>query len=68
MPDITICVNKICPLRKQCYRYLVMPGRYQSYSHFTYNVEENSCENFVPILKGDRVIKEKQERKVSNNE
>lgn len=34
MPDITMCVNNECPLRKYCYRYLAVPDQWQSYSFF----------------------------------
>lgn len=34
MPDITMCVNKQCPLRRRCYRYRAVPGTWQSYALF----------------------------------
>lgn len=34
MPDITMCVNKQCPLRAKCYRYRAVPSTWQSYAKF----------------------------------
>lgn len=35
MPDITMCVNKDCPLRMKCYRFTAVPTPYwQSYTDF----------------------------------
>ena len=29
MPDITMCCNCFCPLRKRCYRYRAVPDQYR---------------------------------------
>ena len=34
MPDITMCLNKECPLQKLCYRAQATPSQRQSYSVF----------------------------------
>lgn len=34
MPDITMCVNKQCPLRSKCYRYRAVPDGWQSFAKF----------------------------------
>jgi hypothetical protein len=34
MPDYSACVNKTCPLRGHCARYLMVWGDYQSVSSF----------------------------------
>lgn len=35
MPDITMCVNKKCPLRMKCYRFTAVPTPYvQSFAYF----------------------------------
>ena len=58
MPDITMCLNKACPLRHKCYRFTAKPNAdYQSYSTFTFDrfnannggVDEviYDCEHFV---------------------
>jgi len=32
MPDITMCIDSICPLRENCYRFTAEPNDlYQSY-------------------------------------
>ena len=47
MSDITMCVNKMCPLKSNCYRYMAMPDEYwQSYTNFKYN---NGCLYFLSI-------------------
>lgn len=38
MPDISMCTNKKCEKKHQCYRYMAKPSWRQSYSAF-----ENSC-------------------------
>ena len=36
MPDISMCSNKTCPLKKDCYRYTAKPSEFrQSYSNFS---------------------------------
>ena len=35
MPDISMCKNTTCPLRKDCYRFTAIPTPYrQSYSFY----------------------------------
>ena len=35
MPDISMCKNTTCPLRKECYRFTAIPTPYrQSYAFF----------------------------------
>lgn len=34
MPDITMCVNKDCPIRAACYRYRAKPNDWQSFARF----------------------------------
>lgn len=48
MPDISMCMNKDCPLKSQCYRHEASGTRaddWQSYSGFEPN-EDGSCDNF----------------------
>lgn len=42
MPDITMCENFECPLRKICYRYRAVPSDYQSFSFFTPQIRQSS--------------------------
>jgi len=54
MPDITMCMSTECPERKNCYRAMAKPDRYQSYADFEYTCnEESGFEDFMPILPGD---------------
>lgn len=45
MPDISMCANTQCPLRKKCYRYRAFPGMYQTYADFKPK-NEKECDNF----------------------
>ena len=56
MPDISMCLNKKCELRKKCYRFTAEPSQYrQSYA------------NFKPEKKGEIIICEHQ-IKITNSE
>lgn len=46
MPDITMCVNTKCPVKKICYRYRAIPDEYQSYANFKFDFEGAFCEDF----------------------
>lgn len=40
MPDISLCVNDKCPLRKECYRFTAIPSDFlQSYTFFNLNAD-----------------------------
>jgi len=49
MPDISMCRNKECPLKEQCYRFKATPNDYQYYSDFEY--KGGNCEYFMEIQK-----------------
>lgn len=34
MPDITLCTNKDCPIKSECYRAVAKPNQQQSYTTF----------------------------------
>ena len=45
MPDITMCINKTCPLREKCYRATAFPDlHWQSFAE--YNPDNGQCEYF----------------------
>lgn len=45
MPDITMCINKTCPLREKCYRATAFPDlHWQSFAEYT--PEDGKCEYF----------------------
>ena len=49
MPDISMCLNKECPKRNECYRYTAEPNPFrQSYSKFQYQDGDNgfACGEF----------------------
>lgn len=47
MPDIAMCQDKKCPLRKQCHRFTATPSAYQSYFMGSPRDDEK-CEYFWP--------------------
>jgi len=48
MPDISMCSNKGCELRRDCYRYLARPDeRWQSYTRFI--PQEEDCAAKLPV-------------------
>ena len=49
MPDISMCLNKQCPLRTDCYRFLAVPNTHQSYTDFRFTTNTDGvahCDNF----------------------
>lgn len=34
MVDLTMCMNKTCPLRSKCYRYRAVPSMWQSFAMY----------------------------------
>lgn len=45
MPDISMCENKLCPLKDNCYRYTAKPSDYQLYAEFTPD-DKGKCDYF----------------------
>ena len=51
MPDVSLCLNELCPLRVKCVRYLAEPDPYrQVYSYFKF--EEGNCDGFWDVENG----------------
>lgn len=48
MPDISKCNNDTCPLRKDCYRFIVKPSEYQYYTDFKPD-ESGKCDAYWPV-------------------
>lgn len=46
MPDISMCANKQCPSREQCYRFTAAPSTFQSYMKFEVANGDNKCDYF----------------------
>ena len=60
MPDISMCLNKECPLKDNCYRYVAKPSEFrQSYSEFKYN---NGCDYYWEFVecKSNVCIKDRE--------
>lgn len=59
MPDLTLCQNNSCPMKKNCYRYMAEPDPYmQSYSEFEYVDEKGKpfkCSYLMPIRPHDKL-------------
>jgi len=50
MPDISLCNNRECPLRAECYRYRAVPtSTVQTYTAFEVPEGEDRCEFFMDI-------------------
>lgn len=48
MPDISMCINKKCPMKNNCYRFTAKPNEYsQSYSDFKPNFLTGECDDFI---------------------
>lgn len=48
MPDISMCRDRECPSRGECYRYRARPGVRQSYESF-YRDDDVSCAFYYPV-------------------
>jgi hypothetical protein len=46
MPDLSMCLNKDCPERLTCFRFVVKPSEFQTYASF----EAEGCEYYWPIV------------------
>ena len=45
MPDISMCANKDCQIRMECYRYTAEPHPFrQSWGNFEY---DNGCDHYL---------------------
>jgi hypothetical protein len=50
MPDIAMCENVECPLRRTCYRFMAVPNPFrQSYAEFAPKAD-GDCDYYVPII------------------
>lgn len=49
MADIAMCLNKLCPKFRSCYRAQATPSRWQSFSSFSYEVSSKGvvCDGFI---------------------
>jgi hypothetical protein len=54
MPDISMCMNRQCPRRGHCYRYLAPPNPYrQSYAKF----DELECKDMIELHEGHGLLR-----------
>ncbi len=50
MADISMCANKTCPLRHQCYRYMAKENPYRQAYFIDLNVNNSTeCPEYWPI-------------------
>lgn len=47
MPDISMCLNKECPSRYTCFRFIARPSDYQYYSEFKVPGGKNRCDSYI---------------------
>jgi hypothetical protein len=56
MPDISMCCNRTCPKRGECYRYLAVPCEFrQSYMSMSPDPVTGECDYFSGVWEGSRV-------------
>lgn len=48
MPDISMCNDKSCPSRKDCYRFMAKPSMIQSFALFDRKGKDR-CESFIKL-------------------
>jgi hypothetical protein len=48
MPDITMCENSLCPLRRKCERFMAKPSPFQAYDRFAPD-ENGECNMFMEV-------------------
>lgn len=49
MPDITMCNGGDCPRKKDCYRHVATPSRFQSYFAKPPFSAEDGCDYYTPV-------------------
>lgn len=47
MIDFSMCTDKKCPRRKQCYRFMATPDKFQSYVVSGRSPMAKKCVNFI---------------------
>ena len=64
MPDITLCMNENCPIRKRCGRFMGEPDNlWQSFANYQPNTQvsgEIECDYYWDIKEYPYKIKEQQ--------
>ncbi len=58
MPDISMCKNEQCPLKKICYRYTAKPSSWQFYGQFEPD-EKGECKHYLEIEQNEKRTEEK---------
>ena len=56
MPDIAMCLDKKCPSRELCYRFIAVANAsgWQSYGSFNHDADTGKCKNFIQTTKSDK--------------
>jgi len=57
MPDISMCCNLDCPVKKKCYRWMAKPDKWQSYAEFDGG---KKCKYFIKYRVSTEVENEKE--------
>jgi len=63
MPDITMCEDKECPLRNECYRYRAIPNEFRQYYFCESPRQNDDCIEFYKIPDRARIKDIKEEDK-----
>jgi len=63
MPDISMCIAQTCPSKDKCYRFRAIPNPYrQSYTLFKPDEGKMKCDNFIGLLKKDKLTPTKDDK------
>jgi hypothetical protein len=49
MPDITMCDDKECPMKEQCYRYTAKPNEFRQAYFVNSPKKMDGCDYFTPV-------------------
>ncbi len=58
MPDLAMCMNKACPSRVTCFRFLAKPGQRQAFMDFRHKGDK--CDNYLPASAFASYLKEEK--------
>jgi len=49
MADISMCTNKECPSKEDCWRFQASPSEWQSYVGHIFDPATGKCSSFYPM-------------------
>jgi hypothetical protein len=67
MPDISMCQHSACPKSKECYRFMAIPDKWQSYMAFEFICKESNNYQWLYEI-GDKKVREIEVEKLKEGE